>query len=323
VEEARTNNLLHSLDFSSTWVPNNGTLTAYNIVSPDGTINAAKYDWTGTGGGFLNNGLQQNFTTIATGSSITASCFVKAGDTSKVQIAFGQLNNQYYNTVFDLANEAISSTSANSNQIKSIGNGWFLCSATVNSTTFGVSKISIKPRLDNDTWGPSYIYIWGAQLEAGSFPTSYIPTAGATVTRAADEASITGTNFSSWYNQSDGTWFINLPISAKQGASRVFASGEQIWATPTQMTAVRTGSSTSYGNVSYPAKGALVYNDTECIGAFDGSLRPNVGGVNTVTSQVYLGYSGTANVGYINVPVARLTYWPKRLPDLELQQLTK
>ncbi len=105
VEESRTNNLLHSLDFSSTWVPNNGTLTAYNIVSPDGTINAAKYDWTGTSGAFVNNGLQQNFTTIATGSSITASCFVKAGDTSKVQIAFGQLNNQYYNTVFDLSNE--------------------------------------------------------------------------------------------------------------------------------------------------------------------------------------------------------------------------
>ena len=57
--------------------------------------------------------------------------------------------------------------------------------------------------------GTSAIYFWGAQLEAGSFPTSYIPTSGGTATRAADVASITGTNFSSWYVSAPQTWFIN------------------------------------------------------------------------------------------------------------------
>ena len=53
----------------------------------------------------------------------------------------------------------------------------------------------------------------GAQLEVGSFATSYIPTSGpntgSTVTRAADIASITGTNFTDFYNQTEGTFSVS------------------------------------------------------------------------------------------------------------------
>ena len=63
-------------------------------------------------------------------------------------------------------------------------------------------------------------YVWGAQIEEGSFATSYIPTASSSVTRAADVAEITGTNFSSFYNQSEGTVFAEVvsyphPITGK------------------------------------------------------------------------------------------------------------
>jgi hypothetical protein len=60
--------------------------------------------------------------------------------------------------------------------------------------------------------GTSGIYIWGAQLEQGAFPTSYIPTTNSTVTRTADNVSMVGENFSSWYNQSEGTIICNAII---------------------------------------------------------------------------------------------------------------
>ena len=60
------------------------------------------------------------------------------------------------------------------------------------------------------------MFIWGAQLEAGAFATSYIPTVASQVTRAADSASMIGTNFARWYNPNTGTFY--LEASGRQPA---------------------------------------------------------------------------------------------------------
>ena len=60
--------------------------------------------------------------------------------------------------------------------------------------------------------GTSGVYIWAPQVEAGSFPTSYIPTSGSTVTRSADTATMTGTNFSSFFNSTEGTLCVDSEI---------------------------------------------------------------------------------------------------------------
>jgi hypothetical protein len=64
----------------------------------------------------------------------------------------------------------------------------------------------------NTNGASSQIYLWGAQVEQGSFPTSYIPTTDSQVTRNADSASITGTNFSSWYNATEGNVFCSARL---------------------------------------------------------------------------------------------------------------
>ena len=69
--------------------------------------------------------------------------------------------------------------------------------------------------------GYSGIFIWEAQLEALAFPTSYIATTSAQVTRASDNASMTGTNFSSWYNAGQGTLYTALTSKVPDGLSYV------------------------------------------------------------------------------------------------------
>jgi hypothetical protein len=83
--------------------------------------------------------------------------------------------------------------------------GWYRYTMTGTASADGSLEYNI------NTNGPSlneYFYIWGAQLEQGSFATSYIPTSGSTVTRTIDIAKITGTNFSDFYNQTEGTFFV-------------------------------------------------------------------------------------------------------------------
>ena len=165
---------------------------------------------------------------------------------------------------------------------------------------------------------------WGFQCEPDrAYPSSYIPTDGSTVTRSADVASMTGANFSSWYNSSEGTWVAGLPIPAKQSSSRVFTAGTEIWADPTpRITAVRTGSSTNYISVTHPVIAAAAYNSSTCFGAAGGLLSGNVGGTLTTPTQMIIGRSTAAGVGYINVPISRLTYYPTRLSNDQLQALT-
>jgi len=119
-------------------------------------------------------------TAISTGNNnITVSYFVKADTLSNFSIVeafyFGTVTN------FDLSLET-----SDNGKIEKIGNGWYRCSA---SYTYGVGQEIIATQLKTGAIGS--IYIFGAQLEAQSYPTSYIPTAGSAITRLADTASQT------------------------------------------------------------------------------------------------------------------------------------
>ena len=132
-----------------------------------------------------------------------------------------------------------------------VGNGWVRCVLYGQAPSIGGTSVRSILQLSNgssNTYqgdGTSGVYLWGAQLEESPYPTSYIPTTGSTVTRAADVsssasvtraadvASITGTNFSSWYNNTEGTFFTDMAYGFTQNAGSPLRFGGVIYDTVT------------------------------------------------------------------------------------------
>jgi len=176
------------------------------------------------------------------------------------------------------------------------------------------------------------VEVWGAQLEAGSFPTSYIPTSGSTVTRAADVAEITGSNFSRWYNQGEGTFIAtHEETSTRNVIGAVYGGGAQLrlfsYLNTTRVQFLY-GSGTGYfGYSSSPSsppayvKTAFYYDGLSYGGTIQG-LTPSNLTTTTAPSPSLFEIGRANNVYTFNGRIPRLTYYPYRLSDATLQEIT-
>jgi len=181
--------------------------------------------------------------------------------------------------------------------------------------------------------------VTNAQLEAGAFRTSYIATAGATATRAADVASITGSAFSSFYNQTEGAFFAEVfpaptyvafqAVATLQGATS--ADEWRLWrtGTTTQSSQTTINNITEFtaglafataSNGSYKFATAAAANNM-AIASSGNLVSDNVGAMVPMTS-LRIG-ARTNNTFFYNGHISRLVYWPQRLSDSALQSLTQ
>jgi hypothetical protein len=173
--------------------------------------------------------------------------------------------------------------------------------------------------------GSTGVYIWGAQVESGSFPTSYIPTTNATKTRSADVASITGSNFSSFYNQSEGSWYIsyNKKLSPVNISNVGVLGPQHFYYRGNSTESVRRFGSNivTTGMAANNNRIATGYDSTD----FDISANGNIANNNIVatpTSQTTLNVMSDG-LSALSSTVSRLTYWPERLSNKALQRLTR
>ena len=241
VEEQRTNLLLRSEEFdNASWSKVFATVSANQTTAPDGTSNADKLIGNATLDGHY---VQQNISGAISGINYTSAVFAKASELSRFELLHA-IGSTLYVQGYDLSNGTLltrvtaGTTAATGGFIQAVGNGWYRCGITQTSDgTAGAVRCTLRSAntvaFDATSQG---VFLWGAQLEAGSFPSSYIPTTAAAVTRSADVASITGTNFSSWYRQDEGTMFArySFPQSPNTGGARVFvfsnsAATNSIW----------------------------------------------------------------------------------------------
>ncbi len=218
LEPQRSNLATFSEDFDNVvYGKENITILPNNTTSPDGTTNADK----------INELATNNFHALSRAFNIssgiyTISIFAKA-DERDYLIIRTNLSGVNVNTTFDLLNGVVTYNGHTSASIEMYNNNWYRCIITSNtnltsiSTAFLISNINVTnnnlPTYLGD--GTSGIHVWGAQLEEGSYPTSYIPTAGATATRVADDCQKTG--ISSLIGQTEGTLFLEFEYTYNDG----------------------------------------------------------------------------------------------------------
>jgi hypothetical protein len=204
------------------------------------------------------------------------------------------------------------------------------------SLTFTAGATGTSPvYLAADQNNTSQIALMGAQIEVGAFPTSYIPTTTATATRAPDVAVMTGANFSNWYNQSEGTLYVDALRGADVDATIATIA---VGTTTTDRIQLHSTTASEYratyrtGNVEQAALIMSSSTNTPKIAATikTNDLAASLNGATVVTDTLatlavydtfYIGARSDSAI-YWNSHIRRLAFFPPRLSNPELQGIT-
>ena len=359
IEEERTNLLTYSSEFGNTaWIRSNTIITDNTIVAPDGTL---------TGDKLIENTannlhiIRTSSISVVIGARLTYTVYAKQGerryfiarinDTSSNANASSLVADLQTGTIIG-APTSYGGFSNTTGSITPVGNGWFRVSLTCTpsvSLVFWKLDFTNDGTVQPDGQGISYtgdgysgIYIWGAQLEAGAFPTSYIPTVAAQATRGSDLATMTGPNFSSWFNNNEGTVYANYRLNSQATSRSIYQ--------------INAGTSVSnHIGLRYAASGSIqfvvfvnninqvnfVVSDINTNGssykianaytrnnfnqAVDGLLpsADNTSGILPTVDRLRIGCEGgVSTAAFLCGTIAKLAYYPYRLSNAQLQALT-
>lgn len=352
IEQASTNLLLQS-NFATNW-GNAGspTVTANAATSPDGTTNAVLWTRITT----ASSNIGQSISKAASALTYSFSVFVKASVGNYVALRTQGLYPARADVVFNLSNGTISTAAVATSTftgasatIQSLSNGWYRVSlsATSDTNTTIQGYISFNSGggvIDaTDSVSNSAGYIYGAQLEQLAFSTSYIATTISTASRAVDQTSLTGANFSSWYNTTN--W--SIVVSATPAVIPNTASSSQLLFEFTLdgnnrvLSRINTSASVliSYwlNNIGQPQNSGGINSPTLTINtpfkygltatngswniALNGSVFSSSAGYLIAPTNLYIG-QGLFDTNGFNGWMQRIAYYPAVVSNNELISLT-
>lgn len=211
LEPQRTNLLLQSEDLTTaSWVKSDVTATANSIVAPDGNTTADTLTATAsTGVHNVSNGSH-------TATTTTASIYAKKGTHNFLQIYSGTSSQAFANFNLNTGVVGTFGTLATAS-IQNVGNGWYRCIVTITSpssgSTFRWAMVTSASAVYAESWtatGSENLYLWGGQVEAGAYATTYISTTSATATRLEDSFTRNNIYTNGLISASGGTWYVEL-----------------------------------------------------------------------------------------------------------------
>ena len=352
LEPQRLNLVNYSEDFTQ-WA-NTGsetTDTANAAISPDGSLNSTKLQEANSNFGYHR--LSKSIT-ASSATDYALSIFAKKGTQKYVQLLLLSTSNSFTaSKVFDLENGTLGETITNGtatltdSKIEDFGNGWYRCTIIAQlSTAPNTFRINLANAATGNTsnlgmvqyTGDSNgnIFIWGAQFEAGSYPTSYIPTSGSTATRSADVCNGSGT--SAEFNDSEGVLFSEMAALANDGTIRRIAMSNsagnslnriELNSTNNKVFGVTYTSGANQAAISYtmpdattPFKMAYKYKDNDFALWVDGFKRGTDSSGITPTALVKLNFDNGAGGNDYYGKTKQLSTFKTALSDSELETLT-
>ena len=357
VEPSGSNLALQSENFTTTWGQTALNITS-GFTSPTNSNLGALIEATANTGR-----LRQTFASLTSGVTSTFSLFAKLGtQSSGVTLVFQEGNATSYSSGvcqsfrLDTGAVGISCTlgagfTITRSNIENYGNGWYRCSLTVQlSYTPSSANLTIRPtsvvtaNLPVTASGDS-CYIFGAQLETGTVPTSYIPTTTASATRNADNISLSGA-VSGCVGQTEGTIYAEVDLRALSVARSIF--GVSLNSNTTDFANIQINSSnrifarirsntgtvqdvTASSTVTGTTKIAMAYDSSGSVLAINGAIiGTNASGIASWSSGVNFVHvgngpsaaSGSSQGGFFNDRILAPVLYTTRLTNAQLQALT-
>jgi hypothetical protein len=256
----------------------------------------------------------------------------------------GETNGDAF-AIFDLLTGTVGDATAGvTRSIAPVGNGWYRCTATFTSSGGGTQQIGFGLSNTNTAVNPPATagidtFLWGAQLEVGSFPTSYIPTTTAPLARGADVSGPIVDAGALNINQQEGTLLIEFTRELT-GSTSLFKSPLRIWASSAisdyagidfhdslLRSPLRTSNTTVFTNTVADAvlggrKMAFSWKSGSSAFVIDSVVLATTAATFAFPSVLdTLGFAGIPNAPY-NGRIASIRYYKKRLPNAKLQALT-
>jgi len=337
LEESRTNALQRAQEFDNAyWTKTGVTVTPNNTTAPDGMTTA------------------DLITTSATTATVERASGVGFGDYVQSVYAKKGTSDWFYlcakitgtgaqtpSAYFNLSTGTIGTVEAliKSAKIQDVGNGWYRC-AIVSASTAGAESFQAGVCDANGSVSVTVgrtIYLWGAQLEEGAFITSYIPTIDGSVTRVSDVALMTGPNFSSWYNESAGTFVAEFDLSAASGIRGILAADDdtasdtirlygngtnpKVTIANNNVTQADIDAGTIAANTLYKLGVSYALNDVAaCLNG--GTVGADTVATLPTPTQLRIGAESASLGNILSGHLRRVQFWNTAKGDAELQALT-